>query len=207
MPHLSIVDLCDFLGVIVKKTVVWCTNSKECASRVMFRPRPSCTIVPQTGPLHMSLGTPCASLSSTVTLTVINRERNVARTSTTPAIQVKVLRHWRRRDVRQKLFLGAILAQAHCIRRQVKVQCALLAQAQCIPRQVRVQRTLLAQVPCTRQQVQRTQLAQARCTPRLEQVLRVSPAQEKRTNSPAGAGAASSVGAGVKFSSTGAGVT
>ena len=29
LSHLSIVDLCDFLKVVVKKTVFWCTNSKS----------------------------------------------------------------------------------------------------------------------------------------------------------------------------------
>ena len=45
LDHLSHLSMaCDFLGV-VEKIVFWCTNSKESASRVMFRPRHSCTLV------------------------------------------------------------------------------------------------------------------------------------------------------------------
>ena len=55
LSQLSIVDLCEFLGEFVKNCLR-VHKLKECASRAVFRPRPSCKIVPQTAPLNMSLG-------------------------------------------------------------------------------------------------------------------------------------------------------
>ena len=47
--HLSKMDICYFLGMIEKSSVLhpvfWCTNSKECASTILLKPRPSRTIV------------------------------------------------------------------------------------------------------------------------------------------------------------------
>ena len=65
----------------LKQTVFWCTNSKESASRIMFRPRHSCTLVftPLTAPwtclgntLRKSLFRSCLIRNKVATLTVVN---------------------------------------------------------------------------------------------------------------------------------------